>query len=102
MGSRLRISKHAIDRVCERVDTSLTHEQARLLIEELVAKGKRRPRPRHWLGTPRVVHPRTAYVFAADYPGLCLVLNGDVVVTALTRETAIRDARRPAFVRQVS
>src|SRR5947207_1066735 len=90
MTGTLRISRHATDRFRERVDPTLSARQAEAAIVDLARRGKRRPRPRHWLGPAHQIAPGTQYVYAADYPDICLIVSGSVVKTVLTRQTVIR------------
>jgi hypothetical protein len=78
-----RLTNHAVERWFQRVDGGAPGILRGAALESFLRHGKRRPRPRHWTRT--YAEPGTTFVYAADQPGVCAVLRGNVVVTVLTR-----------------
>ena len=78
------ITKHAIERYQQRVDTGASTREAAIAISEILDRAAVSSRPRHW---SRVVAqaPGTRYLYAADRPGVCLVVAGAAVVTVYSR-----------------
>lgn len=83
-----RLTRHAVERWFQRVDLGTNDRPSIAALDDLLRRGKRRPRPRHWTRTH--VEPGTTFVYAADRPGVCAVVRGNVVVTILTRELCRR------------
>ncbi len=82
MKGLLTVSGHAADRWRERVDPSLTWDQAADAIRAFAARGSTRTRPRRWTRT--ALAPGDTYLYCADQPLVCLVVAERVVVTVLT------------------
>lgn len=80
---RVRISDHAVDRWCERVDPGATRLQARLALGQLVSRGRVRPTPRHWTDVDPT--PGLKLIYWVQRPSVCAVVVDGVVVTVLTR-----------------
>lgn len=82
-----RPSRHSLDRWSERVEDDLSRLSAAAL-RQFLATGRRRPRPRHW--TKTTAESGTTFVYCASWPGVCVVVRGDVAVTVLTRQLCRR------------
>ncbi len=77
------ISGHAIERFRQRVDERASLTQAYTEITSMLSRGRVRSRPRHWMRSS--ILPGTRYVYPADRPGICLIVEGGVVKTVLTK-----------------
>jgi hypothetical protein len=86
MQREIRITAHAIERYQERVDPESSWLAAHLAIRKLLATGRSRPTPRHWMRRP--VEPGTTFIFSASYPGVCAIVTDGRAVTIITRELA--------------
>jgi hypothetical protein len=80
----IRVSGHAIQRYRERVAPGASVDDAALTITAIVATGTRRPKPRRWC-RPIPARAATRYVYSAAFPGVCVVVKGDAVVTVFSR-----------------
>ena len=89
---RTPVTHHAIERWQLRVDRRASGTEARLAIGQVLALGRWRPRPRHWM-VDNVAAPGTAFVYWCGRPGVCVIVADGVAVTIVTRAVA-RDARR--------
>jgi len=79
-----RISSHAVTRYQERVDQGASRLEARLALQQLVAQGRVRPTPRHWM-RDRFYQPGVCFIYWSGRPGVCALLVDDAVVTVKTR-----------------
>lgn len=84
MHREIRITAHAIERYQERVDPESSWLAAHLAIRKLLATGRSRPTPRHWMRRP--VEPGTTFIFSAWHPGVCAIVTDGAAVTIITRE----------------
>jgi hypothetical protein len=82
--SEALISGHAIERFRQRVDHRASLTQAYTEITSMLAIGRVRSRPRHWMRG--AILPGTRYVYPADRPGICLIVEAGVVKTVLTKK----------------
>jgi hypothetical protein len=80
---RVRISVHAVDRWCERVDPGATRLQARFALGQLISRGRIRATPRHWTDVDAA--PGLTFVYWVQRPSVCALVVDGVVVTVLTR-----------------
>lgn len=92
----LRISRHAVDRWRERVDTDCRAEQAREAVTRFVRGGRSRPTPRGWMKGVRPA-PGLRFIYSANRPGVCVLAWGGTALTVLTRSLC-GPGRRPCSV----
>lgn len=90
--ARVRLSTHAVQRWCERVDPGASLLEARLALGQLVSNGRVRATPRHW--TDADPAPGLSFVYWAQRPTICALIVDGVVVTVLTRELCRSTAPR--------
>ena len=91
------ITEHAILRYRQRVRPNASPQQARHEIAELLAAGRRQPRPRHW--TSRLGWlPGSLYVYSASRPDVCVVIREGLVRTVYSRRTCRNWARLEPLV----
>jgi hypothetical protein len=76
------LSTHAVQRYRERVD-GVSRSLAARHLRSLLAPARWRSRPQPW--TDVVLHPGVVYGYSPDRPDVCLLLNGRVLVTVLSR-----------------
>jgi hypothetical protein len=89
------LTLHSVERFQQRVLCGGTRTAARCALEEFMAKGRSRPRPRHWMSAQRA-QPGTVFVYCADRPRVCAIVRDNAVVTVLTVfEARIRRDRTP-------
>ncbi len=88
-GRKIEVSLHAIDRWVERVDPDSTRSVASVAIAHILATGRVRPTPRHWLR--RSATPGTTYAFSAAFPGVCVIVSNSTAVTIITRNLVRTD-----------
>ena len=93
-----RISQHAVQRYSDRVDRASPPAVARLQIAEILARGRWRAWPRHWMrGTSSP--PGTRFVYWAELPGVCVIVIEGTAVTLITRQlTRARRMSPPASI----
>jgi hypothetical protein len=77
-----RISRHAIERYCERV-AAVSAAVAADRLAEFAANSTRRPTPRRWTLAPPA--PGVLFLYPHADPDICLVLKGDTIVTVFSR-----------------
>jgi hypothetical protein len=92
--TRVRLSVHAVQRWCERVDPRATQLEARFALSQLVCNGRVRATPRHW--TDADPAPGLTFVYWAQRPSICALIVDGVVVTVLTRAFCRSTAPRGA------
>jgi hypothetical protein len=83
------LSTHAVQRYRERVEGGSRRLAARRL-RSLLTTARWRSRPLPW--TEVVLHPDVVYGYSPDRPDVCLLLNGRVLVTVLSRRFLRRTA----------
>lgn len=81
--TKVRLSSHAIQRWCERVNTGATLTEARFELGQFISRGRVRATPRHW--TDAAPAPGLTFVYWAQRPSVCALVRAGVVVTVLTR-----------------
>src|SRR4051794_33451574 len=81
----LRISRHAIERYQQRVEPGSSLLAARLRLGQMVALGRTRATPRHWMRGQVSLTPGLRFLYWAQRPNLCALVMNDVVITVLTR-----------------
>jgi hypothetical protein len=86
---------HAVQRYRERVD-GVSRRLAARRLRSLLATARWRSRPQPW--TDVVLHPGVVYGYSPDRPDVCLLLNGRVLITVLSR----RFLRQAAGARAVA
>ncbi len=86
------ISGHAIERFRQRVDERASLTQAYSEITSMLARGRVRSKPRHWMRGS--IEPGTRFVYPADRPGICLIVGDGVVKTVITKNL-YRSPRSP-------
>lgn len=92
--TRVRLSAHAVQRWCERVDPAASLVEARFALGQLVGNGRVRATPRHW--TDADPAPGLTFVYWAQRPEICALILDGVVVTVLTRALCRTTAPRSA------
>lgn len=81
--SPIRISSHAVDRYCERVDPTADRRTAFQALAAILGSATVRTTPRWW--TTCRLEPGTRLVYSAVNPDVCLIIKGTTVVTLVTR-----------------
>ena len=85
LGSQpMRITAHAIERYQERVQPGVSAQNAFFAIRQVLAYGTVRTSPRWW--TNCRLAPGQRLVYSAISPDACLLIEGDAVLTVLSRE----------------
>ena len=86
MNRPLVVTRHAIDRFRDRVEPSATPVEAINAIHQISSSARTCSRPRRWCRLVGVgTRPGSRYLYSAEYPGVCLVVRGDAVVTLFSR-----------------
>lgn len=100
-GTCAAVTNHAIDRWRERVDGGASPLGSRLAIEQILALGRWRSTPRHWMRDARS-GDGVRFVYLAARPHVCVVVRDGAAVTVLTRASSgritrcsVREGRRP-------
>ena len=87
MNRPLLVTRHAIDRYRDRVEPSVTPEQAFHVIHQIICSARACPRPRRWCRLVGLgMRPGCRYLYSAEFPGVCLVVRGHAVVTVFSRK----------------
>jgi hypothetical protein len=82
---QVRLTQHVIDRYRQRVDSTASPDEARLVLGRMVCMGRARSTPRHWMRNVNKT-PGLRFIYWAELPGVCgLVLDG-ALITLITRE----------------
>ena len=87
------VTRHAVERYCERVEPSYTMNEAFQAIRESVSRGRAKANPRHWMRSARRRDPGTRYVYDANRSDICLLVRNDFVLTIYTRDM-FKNAKR--------
>jgi hypothetical protein len=82
---RVAVSSHAVDRYIERVDRRASRQEALFGLGQIVALGRSRPLPRHWLRDHVAPAAGLTFLTWCQRPGICLLVRDGVVVTVITR-----------------
>jgi hypothetical protein len=85
MSMGFQITAHAVCRYRERVDSTMSANEARLRLQRLVALGRVRATPRHWTRESAAPSPGLRFIYWAGEPNVCALVRGGAVVTVLTR-----------------
>ena len=97
MNHPLHVTHHAITRFRERVDRSATRTEAVNAVRRIGGSARPCSRPRKWCRLAGVgTQPGSRYLYSAVYPGICLVVRENVVVTVFSKE-ACADWRVPTI-----
>lgn len=83
------LSTHAVQRYRERVE-GVSRRLAARHLRRLLGTAQWRSRPLAW--TDVVLHPGVVYGYSPDRPDVCLLLNGRVLVTVLSRRFLCQSA----------
>ena len=83
--SSLVLTAHAVARYRERVDRGASQLEARLALGALVARGRARTTPRHWMRADVKPAPGVRFIYWSSQPDVCAVVRDGCVVTVLTR-----------------
>ena len=87
MNLPLRITRHAIDRFRDRVEPLATKAEAFNAGHQISSSARTCSRPRRWCRIAGVkTEPGSRYLYSAAYPGVCLVVRGNAVVTVLSKK----------------
>lgn len=89
----LNISRHAVDRWRERVETSCRPDEARQALTRFVQSGRARPTPRAWMNGVRPA-PGLRFIYSADRPGICVLARDGTALTVLTKSLCRAGRRR--------
>ena len=89
----LNISRHAVDRRRERVDTSCRPDEAGQALTRFVQSGRSRPTPRSWMNGVRPA-PGLRFIYSADRPGICVLARDGTALTVLTKSLCRAGRRR--------
>src|SRR4051812_12638338 len=89
---RFCVSDHAVERYTERVQAGASSLEARMALGRLIALGRVRVTPRHWMREGVKPAPNLRFVYWSGQPHVCAVVRDDVVVTVLTRTLCSRSA----------
>ena len=86
MNRALYVTRHAIERFRDRVDRSATRTEAVNAVRRIAGSARTCSRPRKWCRLARVgTQPGSQYLYSAVYPGICLVVRGNPVVTGFSK-----------------
>src|SRR4051794_24834083 len=83
--SRVRLSEHAIERYCERVEVGCRPGTARERLNQMATFGRMRSTPRHWMRRRVSTTEGLRFLYWAHMPNVCALVRGDTVVTVVTR-----------------
>ena len=87
MEQPLFVTRHAIDRFRERVEPCATLDEVVNAIHQISSSARVRSQPRRWCRLVGVrTQPGSRYLYSAAYPGVCLVVRGNAVVTVFSRK----------------
>ena len=87
MNRPLYVTCHAIDRFLDRVDRTATRADAANAIRHIGSSARICSRPRKWCRLAGVrPQPSSQYLYSAIYPGICLVVRGNAVVTVFSKD----------------
>jgi hypothetical protein len=92
MATGFHITTHAARRYQERVDRTISMNEARLRLQRLVSLGRVRATPRHWTRNAAAAAPGLRFIYWSGEPNVCALVREDAVVTVLTR-TLCRSVR---------
>jgi hypothetical protein len=87
---RPRITRHAVDRYIDRVNSSASPDEARWCIARILAQGQVRPTPRHWMRAGVRLTPGLRFVYWAGQADVCLLVLDGAVITIITHELCRR------------
>lgn len=86
MNRPLHVTHHAIDRFRDRVDRSATRTEAVNAVRRIAGSARTCSRPRKWCRLAGIETLRgSRYLYSAVYPGICLVVRGNAVVTVYSK-----------------
>lgn len=83
--SPVRISRHAVERYISRVDPAVSPSEARVCVARILALGRSRSTPRHWMRSEVRLTPGLRFVYWSEQPHVCLLVLDGVVITTVTR-----------------
>jgi hypothetical protein len=78
------ITKHAIERYAERVESGLTQRDIVGRLVDIIDTATVRSTPRRWMRAAATA-AGTRYLYSAQHPDVCLVVAGGAVVTVHSR-----------------
>src|SRR4051794_1600010 len=81
----LHVTRHAVDRYRQRVEPSASYMTARLRLEQMVALGRTRSTPRHWMRGRISPTPGLRFLYWSQRPSICALVVGNAIVTVVTR-----------------
>ena len=82
----LYVTCHAINRFRGRVKRTATRAEAINAIRRIGGSARTCSRPRKWCRLAGIrTQPGSRYLYSAFYPGICLVVRGNVVVTIFSK-----------------
>lgn len=97
MNRPLHVTRHAIERFRNRVDHSATTTDAVNTVQRIAGSARACARPRKWCRLAGVgTHRESQYLYSAIYPGICLVVRGNAVVTVFSKAVCA-DWRNPTI-----
>ena len=88
------VTKHAIERCQQRVAPSLTCDEAHILLQAMVSKGRSRATPRKWTKGSVLPTQGLRFVYWFEFPDVCGLVVDRTLVTVVTRPMCRR--QRPA------
>ena len=90
MNRPLHVTRHAAERYRDRVDRFATTPEAVKAIRRIAGAGRACRRPRKWCRLARVAtREDSLYLYSAVYPGVCLVVRGNAVVTVYSKGVCV-------------
>ena len=93
----LHVTRHAVERFRDRVDRFATVSEAINAVQRIAGTARACSRPRKWCRLAGVRTQRgSQYLYSAVYPGICLVVRGNAVVTVFSKR-ACKEWRNPTF-----
>lgn len=102
MNRPLHVTCHAINRFRDRVDRTATRTEAVNAVRRIGGSARICSRPRKWCRLAGVTpQPGSRYLYSAVYPGICLVVRGNAVVTVFSKD-ACASWRRPTPITGVA